>query len=321
MYFYVLIKNYTRMKRREFLTKGIGAGLLTGGAASIGGFGNLFAAGFQENGDRPFDMIAVRGGEPDEMFDLAIEAAGGMGKYVKPGQTVVVKPNAAWDTPPERAANTNPELVRRIVEQCYTAGAKQVDVFDHTCDKWDLCYKNSGIEQAVRDAGGRMVPGNTESFYHEVPIVKGKSLKNAKVHELILNSDVYINVPVLKHHGSTRLTIAMKNLMGVVWDRRWWHRNDLHQCIADYTTFYRQPDLNIVDAYRVMLRNGPRGVSVDDVVIMKSLILSEDIVAVDAASALLFGMEPDEVNYIGIADEMGVGTADLDKLNIKRIRV
>lgn len=309
------------MKRREFITKGIGAGLLTGSAATFSGFGNLFAAGFQEDGDKPYDLVAVRGGEPAEMFDLAMEAAGGMSKYVKKGQIVVVKPNVAWDVPPERAANTNPELVKRIVEHCYEAGAKQVDVFDNTCDKWDLCYKNSGIEQAVKDAGGRMVPGHTENYYHEVPVVKGKSLKTTQVHKLILESDVFINVPVLKHHGSARLTIAMKNLMGVVWDRSWWHRNDLHQCIADYTTFYRKPDLNIVDAYRVMLRNGPRGVSIEDVVLMKSLLLSEDMVAVDAAAALLFGMEPDEVNYIGIADEMGVGKSDLSELNIKRIRI
>ncbi len=309
------------MKRRDFLTKSVGAGIVAGGAASFAGIGNVLAGGFQGGEEGPYDLIAVRGGEPAQMFDLAMEAAGGMSKWVKKGQTVVVKPNAAWDVPPERAANTNPELVGRIVEHCIEAGAKQVYVFDNTCDKWDLCYKNSGIEQAVKDAGGQMVPGHTESYYHEVPVVKGKSLKTTQVHELILESDVFINVPILKHHGSTRLTIAMKNLMGVVWDRRWWHKNDLHQCIADYCTFYRKPDLNIVDAYRVLLRNGPRGVSIDDVVEMKSLMISEDIVAVDVAATLLFGIEPDEVNYIGIADQMGIGTADLSKLNIKRIRV
>jgi len=309
------------MKRRDFITKGVGAGIVAGSAASFAGIGNVLAGGQQGDTGKPYDLVAVRGGEPAQMFDLAMEAAGGMAKYVKKGQTVVVKPNIGWDVTPDRGANTNPHVVKRIVEHCFQAGAKQVYVFDNTCDKWDMCYKNSGIEKGVKDVGGQMVPGHTESYYHEVPVVKGKSLKTTKVHELILESDVFINVPVLKHHGSARLTIAMKNLMGVVWDRRYWHKNDLHQCIADYCTFHRKPDLNVVDAYRVMLRNGPRGVSVDDIADMKSLMVSEDMVAVDAAAALLFGEEPSEINYIRIGDEMGIGTSDLSKLNIKRIRV
>jgi len=112
----------------------------------------------------------------------------------------------------------------------------------------------------------------------------------------------------------------MKNLMGVVWDRRYWHQNDLHQCIADYTTF-RNPDLNIVDAYRVMKRNGPRGVSVEDVVLLNSLLISRDIVAADAAAAKLFGLEPDDIPHIVIADKMGIGTMDLASLNINRIKM
>jgi uncharacterized protein (DUF362 family) len=252
------------------------------------------------------------------MFDQAIKSLGGMNKFVSQGQKVVVKPNIGWDAVPERAANTNPQLVGRIVEHCFQAGAKEVYVFDNTCDKWTSCYANSGIEKATKDAGGKIVPGNTESYYQEVEIKEGKSLKTTKVHELILDSDVFINVPVLKNHSSAKLTIAMKNLMGVVWDRMWWHRNDLHQCIADYTTF-RKPDLNIIDAYNVMLQNGPRGVSTADVSNMKAQIISTDIVAADAAAAKMFGTEPYEVPYIEIADEMGIGTMDLKQLNINRI--
>jgi len=307
------------MKRRAFITKGVGAGIIAGGIGSFSGFEKVFASG--QAGHNSCDLVAVRGGEPAQMLDLALKAQGGIGKYVKKGQTVVIKPNIGWDVTPERGGNTNPFLVKRLVEHCFNAGVKQVYVFDNTCDKWDLCYKSSGIEQAVKDAGGQVVPGHTESYYHEVPVVKGVNLKTTKVHELILESDVFINVPVLKHHGSARLTVSLKNLMGVVWDRRFWHRNNLHQCIADFGTFYRKPDLNIVDAYRVMLRNGPRGVSVEDVVEMKSLMLSEDMVALDTASALLFGIEPEEVNYIVLAEKLGVGTTDLNKLNVNRIKV
>jgi uncharacterized protein (DUF362 family) len=321
------------MKRRDFLTKSLGAGLVAGAGLTLANTNNLFASTNSsaetnelfasenlKSGDGNYDLVAVMGGEPEEMFDKAIAAMGGMGKYVKKGQKVVVKPNIGWDVVPENAANTNPALVKRIIEHCYKAGAKEVVVFDFTCDNWQKTYKNSGIEKAVKDAGGTIVPGNNESSYKPITVPKGVKLKDAKEHEQILNADVFINVPILKHHHGSTLSIAMKNLMGIVWDRGFWHRNDLHQCIADFAT-YRKPDLNIIDAYRVMKKNGPKGVSAADVVTMKSLIISEDIVAADAAAAKLFGLDPKSVDYIRIASEMGVGRMDLDKLNINRIKV
>ncbi|MDX9771488.1 MAG: DUF362 domain-containing protein [Tenuifilaceae bacterium] len=307
------------MKRRDFLKKGLGAGLMAGAFLKVNGAGTL-AGTNKPNPAKPYDLVAVMGGEPAQMFDKAIAAMGGIGKFVKSGQTVVVKPNIGWDTPEELGANTNPGLVARIVEQCLKAGAKDVFVFDNTCDTWNRCYANSGIEDAVKNAGGKMVPGNTENYYKLVSIPNGKRLKEAKVHELILNSDVFINVPVLKHHSSAKVTIALKNLMGIVWDRRFWHRNDLHQCIADFGT-WRKPDLNIVDAYRVMTRNGPRGVSQADLVMKRSLIISTDMVAADAAASRIFGEEPSEIGHIKIAHEMGVGNMNLDELNIERLRV
>jgi uncharacterized protein (DUF362 family) len=305
------------MKRRTFLEKSLKIGL---GAGAYLAFGNRLTtyAGDAAAKKAPFDLVAVKGGEPDIMFNRAIQSLGGIKNFVKPNQTVVVKPNIGWDVPPEIAGNTHPGLVEHIVKQCLDAGAKDVYVFDHTCDKWSSCYMNSGIEKAVKDAGGKIVPGNMEKYYQEVDVPGGKILTHAKVHELILESDVFINVPVLKNHGGARLTIAMKNLMGVVWDRRFWHRNDLHQCIADFATF-RKPDLNVIDAYHVMKQNGPRGVSAADVVTLKSQILSTDMVAADAAAARLFGMDPAEVPYIGMADQLKVGTMDLSRLNIDRI--
>jgi len=296
--------------------KSLASGVVAGSAMSLLPYQNLFGARYNPVED--FDLVAIKGGEPHLMFDTAIEALGGMKKFVTSGQKVVVKPNIGWDAPPERAANTNPRLIGRIVEHCYNAGAKEVLVFDNTCNDWNKCYSNSGIEKAVKDAGGKMVPGNTEGYYHGVDVASGISLKESSVHELILESDVFINVPVLKHHASADLSISMKNLMGIIWDRRYWHRNDLHQCIADFTT-YSKPDLNIIDAYRVMQKNGPRGVSVDDVGLYKAQIISTDIVAADASATKLFGTEPEDVDYIRIADEMGVGTMDLKSLNIKRI--
>jgi uncharacterized protein (DUF362 family) len=306
------------MDRRTFFKKGLGASVVVG-ATLAGKYQNLFAAPYAAN-DLPFDLVAVKGGEPDVMLKKGMEAFGGIGTFVKKGQKVVVKPNIGWDVAPERAGNTNPKLVAEIVRQCRTAGASEVYVFDHTCDNWQRCYKNSGIESAVKDAGGKIAPGHTEGYYHDISIPKGKSITSAKEHELLLSSDVFINVPILKHHGGARLTITMKNMMGNVWDRGTWHRTDLHQCIADYAS-YRKPTLNIVDAYNVMKQNGPRGVSVEDVVTMKSLLISTDMVAIDTASARLFGIDPADVRYIQIAADQKIGRMDLENLRIKRLNV
>jgi uncharacterized protein (DUF362 family) len=305
------------MKRRDFIRNSVGLGVLSGAALSMGGLGNLTAAEPSAM-ELPYDMVAIKGGEAAEMFDKGIASLGGMKQFVKPNQTVVIKPNIGWDSAPERAANTNPELVARIVEHCKRAGAKTVFVFDNTCAEGVRCYKMSGIEDAVKKAGGTMVSGRSEGYYQAVTLAKAKRLKSARVHELILESDVFINVPILKSHGGSTLSVAMKNMMGVVWDREFWHSNDLHQCIADFAS-YRKPDLNIVDAYRVLKRNGPRGVSVADVAVMKYQMIAKDIVAIDAASAKVFGIDPKQVKHIGLAELMGAGSSNIDALKVNRI--
>lgn len=306
------------MDRRTFFRNSLGAAALAGTSLVMGKNRLPWESPLPPAPDGPVDLVAVRGGEADAMFDSGIAALGGMAAFVKKGATVVIKPNIGWDVTPERAGNTNPRLVARIVKHCREAGAKEVYVFDHTCDNAQRCYRTSGIEQAVEDAGGKMAPGGSEGYYQEVTIAGGTSLTKAKEHELVLKSDVFINVPVLKSHSSTRLTIAMKNLMGSVWDRGYWHSNDLHQCIADFSS-YRKPTLNVVDAYAVMKRNGPRGVSVSDVAVMKAQLLSRDPVAIDAAATKLFGLEPSSVRYIKLAADKGVGRMDLEALNIRRI--
>jgi uncharacterized protein (DUF362 family) len=307
------------MDRRNFLKRGIIFGTATG--FGVAGFSNatLDMNSFkQQNIKGNYDLVAVKGEEVVSMFEKAMQEMGGMSLWVKPGQTVVIKPNIGWDVTADRAANTNPDLVAAIVRHCLEAGAQRVNVFDHTCDNWERCYSNSGMKKAVEDAGGRMIPGNFEQNYRNVTIPGAVKLKEALVHEQVIDSDVFINVPVLKHHGSTSLTIAMKNLMGVVYDRRFWHRNDLHQCIADFC-LYRKPDLNIVDAMLVMTQNGPKGTSTADLVKKNSLLVSSDIVAIDAASAMVFGAKPEEINYLTNAEKMNIGTLDLSKKNIKRL--
>jgi uncharacterized protein (DUF362 family) len=162
---------------------------------------------------------------------------------------------------------------------------------------------------------------NSKGYYQEISLPRAKSLKKVLVHESYLGADVVINVPILKHHGSTGVTAALKNLMGVIWDRGYYHYTDLHQCIADFG-LCRLPTLNVVDAYLVMLSGGPRGSSYRaDVAVKKMQIISADIVAADAAAARTWGTEPASIAYIQKAQELGLGTADLNKLKIERIRV
>ncbi|HVO18049.1 MAG TPA: DUF362 domain-containing protein [Anaeromyxobacter sp.] len=295
------------MDRREFL----GSAAAAGACLALGGPGKVLA-----KAGAP-DLVAVKGGEPAALFDRGVREFGGMAAFVKKGQRVLVKPNIGWNVPPERAANTNPALVARIVEQCLAAGAREVLVFDNSCDDGPTSYRTSGIEAAARAAGAKVAPANTEAYFHPVK-VPGRSLTAAKVHELLLEADVFINVPVLKHHSSTQLTVGMKNLMGTVWDRRFWHANDLHQCIADFAAF-RKPDLVVVDAFRVMKRYGPRSGGVGDLVELKAQLLATDPVAADAAAARLFGTDPGEVPYIGLAAKAGVGRTDLEALDVRRI--
>jgi len=315
------------MKRRNFLktaflgtiagTVGLRAPRLMAGNAS------LEAA--EANPAALPDIVAVMGGEPVDLYTRAIAEMGGMKQYVKPGMKVVIKPNIGWDKTPEYAANTNPDLIAAIVRDCRAAGAAEVKVFDHTCDQWKGCYVNSGIQEAVKEAGGEVVMAHEERYFREVSLPMGVRMKKAKIHEAIVDCDVWINVPVLKNHGGAKMTICMKNYLGIVWDRRYMHSNDLQQCIADAATYEKRPVLNIVDAYRIMTQNGPKGRTTDDVQTPKALFMSKDIVALDTAATQFFNqyktMTISDASHIVLAEKHRLGTTNLSSLNIKHIRL
>ncbi|MDH7599577.1 MAG: DUF362 domain-containing protein [Sedimentisphaerales bacterium] len=306
----------TSIDRREFLKRSVFA-VVTSYELLNGFTGQSVLA---DEGDLP-DMVVVRNGELDVMFDKAMQAYGGMGRFVKKGATVVIKPNISWNRPPETAANTNPILVKKVVQSCLEAGAKEVYVFDNTCDNWRLCYQTSGIQASAQQAGAVVLPVNdTSKDYVEVENPKAQILKTLKVHERLAKADVLINVPVLKHHGSTGMTCALKNLMGLVADRRFYHSNGLHQCIAEFC-LYRKPTLNIVDAYIVTMNNGPQRARPEDLKLVKYLMVSTDIVAIDAASAIILGKKPQEIRHVQIAHDLKLGTMNLDSLRIQRITV
>jgi uncharacterized protein (DUF362 family) len=302
------------MDRRKFIKSAAAAVAVAAAAVK------LPKAVFAQNVSQslPPDVVGIRNGDPVAMFRKGIDALGGMQAFVKPGQKVIIKPNASFDSAPERAANTNPELVAEITRQAKAAGASEVGVFDHTLNEWRASYKNSGIQDAVERAGGKMLPANDEKFYESMKRPQAKRLKESALFKPMLSADVFINVPILKNHGGAKMSCAIKNLMGVVWDRRSWHGNDLNQSIAE-ALYYIKPDLNVIDAYRVMLANGPRGVSVDDVSLKKYMIISKDIVAADSAALGVIGYKQSDVPYVKIAGDLGFGQYDLSKLKVERI--
>ncbi|MDR1484423.1 MAG: DUF362 domain-containing protein [Planctomycetaceae bacterium] len=315
------------MNRKEFLqTLGV-----AGAAVAVNSFGAVDIFAEVDNKDGKPDLVVVRNGEPDVMFQKAIEALGGIGKFVKKNQKVVIKPNIGWDKPPEIPANTNPILVGELVKQSLVAGAKEVVVFDTTCDNPRRCYKNSGIEAAVVKAGGRMVYTDKKDraykrYYREVKLPEGKILKSAEIHEEILDCDVWFNVPVLKVHSGAKLTCAMKNLMGIVWEPRIFHSSGLQQCIADICTLPKKPVLNIIDGYRIMKSSGPQGRTEADGVLAKLQILSTDMVAADTYALEISKGETkltlQAVGHISAGEELKLGTTDLkNKVNIKRISI
>lgn len=305
-------------EKRDFLKWS----LITGTAVALTPIKNALPAASNKKVKLPAsklpDLVGVKDGSPAQMFDIGIKALGGMKRFVKKGQTVLVKPNIGWNKTPTEGANTNPDLVARIIKSAYEAGAKKVVVFDHTCNDMDDSYKNSGMEKAVKASGGFLYPADKKKYYRKVDIKGAKTLKEAHVHNLFLDSDVVINVPVLKHHMGARMTSAIKNFMGVVWDRRYWHRNNLHECIADFPLI-RKVELTVIDAYLVMMKNGPRGISSDDLNLKKMQILSTDMVLADTAAAKILNQNPANIPYLKMAQSHGYGSMNLKKSKIKRL--
>jgi uncharacterized protein (DUF362 family) len=266
--------------------------------------------------------LAVARGEalsPAERTRRAIASVGGIERYVKKGADVIIKPNIcnAYHGP-EYASTTNPEVVAAIVGLCLSAGAKRVRVMDFPFGgKAKNAYETSGIAQAVEAVGGQMELMNLLK-YQKVEIPNAMALKKTEVYGDILNADTVINVPIAKHHSGAGLTLGLKNLMGVILNRGALHANGLHQSIVDLSTIVR-PHLTVIDATRILVGNGPTGGSLSDVREMDTVIASQDVVAADAYAATLFNMTGADIEYIRLADQLGLGTMDLKSITIETI--
>lgn len=298
------------MNRREFLKFSImlGVGLTKG-----------FGEGIPKlEASEKTDLVVVQGESPSKITRTALEAFGGMKRFISRGDIVVVKPNMAWDRTPEQAANTNPEVVATIVQMCFEAGAKKVKVFDRTVNDPRRCYVQSGIADAAKAVGAEVSHIDYRKF-KEVDI-KGNTLKVWPLYTEVLEADKVINVPIAKHHGLAKLTMAMKNWMGIMGGSRGAIHQKLDESLVDLATFMK-PTLTILDAVRILTANGPQGGSLSDVKKLDTVIVGTDQVAVDSYGATLFGMKGSDLGYVRIAHKLGKGNMDLTKLNIKKLKV
>jgi uncharacterized protein (DUF362 family) len=300
-----------QISRRDFIRAAGAAGLCA--FAGIGGcFGGKRGA-IKPRTLRPNsleDKVAVvRGNDMRKMVEKAVAALGGIGAVVKKGDVVVVKPNIAWISRPELGGCTHPDVVATLVAMCLDAGARQVKVFDRPCRDPRFTYATSGIRDAAEAAGAR-VSFMPESGYVDLGIPRGKSLTSWPVYRDFLEADVVINAPVAKVHGTTGVTLAIKNLMGVAGGNRGtWHPG-IHQKLADWLSAL-PCDLTVTDATRPMMRNGPDGSNPDDLEHADTIVAARDIVAADAwVTKAIFAQSFDRVRFIKIADEMGLGRLD-----------
>jgi len=268
---------------------------------------------------RPIVAVAQKG-TPEAMARASVLALGGMGKFVKKGDVVVVKPNIGWDRTPEQAANTNPEVVKAVVKMCLEAGAKKVRVMDRPCNDPRRCYTRSGIKEAVESIGDPAVTVEhvDERNFVTVPIKKGKTLESWTFYKEMLDADRMINVPIAKHHNAARLTMSLKNIMGCLGGNRGNIHHDLDQNIAALNTVMKF-DLIVMDAVRVLTANGPQGGRLQDVRRLDTVVAGTDPVAVDAYGATLFGLTASDVPHVIYAGQMGLGVSDLKKVKLKTI--
>lgn len=310
-----------KISRRQFIS-GLGAGVVS---VMISGcsFGNSKIPASKTNITPTksaakkaisSNLIVAEGKDPETLLENGLKALGGIEQYVKKGDRVVLKPNFSVIRVPEDYATTSPQLVAAMVKQCLNAGAKEVKVIDYPFMS-PVSLITSGIKDAVEKAGGKAYNINSMENFTEVDM-GGTILKKVLFSKDVLDSDVFINMPILKHHDVTKITMGLKNMMGLVWDRNYFHSTNLNQAIAELNA-YRKPDLIILDAIKGITDNGPIGPGT--IKEWDQLIFGMDPVAVDAYGADLFGLVPSEVDYLALASKLGVGEIDLKKIQVQKV--
>ncbi len=266
----------------------------------------------------PLDLAVVHGDSPERIVKAAIDAMGGIGKFISRGDVVVIKPNIGWDRTPEQAGDTNPEVVATVVKLCFEAGAKKVRVFDRPVNDPRRCYIQSGIAPAA-GALGADVGYVDERKFRDMDI-KGETLKSWPLYTEIFEADKVINIPIAKHHGLAKLTLSMKNWMGIMGGMRRQIHQKLDASLVDLSAKVK-PTLTILDAVRILTANGPQGGSLADVKKLDTVIVGIDQIAIDSYGATLFGMQGSDLGYVKLGHKMGLGQMDLKRLKIKKINI
>jgi uncharacterized protein (DUF362 family) len=320
-----------RTSRRDFLRRSIYAGTGVASACALGFWlrarnrrpGHEVSASLVRSyrvrsaPDFP-PMVVASGGNPAALAAAALAGLGGMQKFVARGDVVVLKPNIGWDRVPQQAANTNPELVKAIATLCFEAGAGKVVVTDVSCNDARRCFMRSGIAAAAESVGATVILPEERKFRDYR--INGELLSVWPIFTPIIEADKIINMPIVKHHNLSRVTMGMKNWYGILGGRR----NQLHQNIdlgiADLATFVR-PTLTVLDAYRVLMANGPQGGNLNDVKLVKTVAAGIDPVAIDAFGATFLGLQAEQIAYINIAHERGLGNKNYSELQVKYVNL
>jgi uncharacterized protein (DUF362 family) len=304
-----------KITRRRFIKDVVVAGGVLGSSSLFMGAGkSAFATG------PPFKTVMVTG-DRITATRTAIQLLGGMERFVKKGNRVILKPNMSFPHPPDRATNTHPEVVAIVAELCVQAGASEIIILDYPFSRPAVCLRRSGIRDACSGLRNvHTVALAEEKFFKEVSVPRGKALKKVKLMKDVLESDVFINIPTAKSHATTGVSLGMKGLMGVIWDRKYFHSQDIHQAIADLSSVVKV-DLTLLDASRALATGGPAGPG--RIVTPQTIVAGIDPVAVDALGVGLvewYGqkLKPSEVKHIVAAHDMRLGSMNVDQMNIIR---
>lgn len=299
------------MKRKEFLYY-TGAGLLGLGLGRFPGSRLLRAA----EANTPH-AIWVEKGEPAELLQAAVDNYGGLGRFISNGDVVVIKPNIAWDRAPEFASTTNPDLLVRLINLCQQAGAKEVKVFDRSCNNPLRCYRSSQIEKVAKAAGAK-VEHTRDYLFRDIDLPNGKELRQWPVYRDYTEADKVINVPIAKVHSMSTVSLGLKNLMGVMGGDRGSLHNHFTTKLIDVDQEIL-PTLTIIDAYRMLTNNGPVGGDLADVKTPRTLIMSDCTVTADALALRLFNYKVDQIDHIKEAYRRGLNKYPLEELNLKTV--
>ncbi len=304
-----------RITRRDFLKVSAGMAVASLLPKSIFGIENKKIGG---------PVIGVAHGEKSTLVRTAVDALGGIGKFIEQGDRVCIKPNISFAANVDCGATTNPQIVKQVVQLCLDAGASRVIIVDHTIQDAVLCVERSRIEEALIDKDRvNLLTPLKERQYAEIEIPQGKELQSIKVVKAIQTCDKLINLPTAKSHSATGVSLGIKNLMGLIWDRGYLHRVNLHRAIAELASVIK-PDLTIVDATRVLTSGGPGGPG--KTVTLNTVIAGTDVVAVDSYTVGITqwykkSFTGNKVKYLVAASELGLGEINTDKMIIKKIGV